>query len=144
MPREPCFEHCMSEKRKLKPINEVLRSPRFQREVSLLLLFFAALALIFSVLLFASGSSEETVLLAAFAGVAQASIYFILAMFIRFGSVKALVLAGLLFAADTLLTLFGPSWEDARGMIIGRGLLILVLIRYIRKERRADVSETQN
>ena len=61
----------MKEQKTVKPIREVLRSPRFQK-----------------------------------------------------GSVGALVFTGILFTADTLLTLFGPSWEAARGVLIMRGLLI--------------------
>jgi hypothetical protein len=125
----------MSEQRSVKPIGEVLRSPRFQKEVSLLLLFFSAVSALFSVFLFAAGTSPETVLPTAIAGFVQAILYAVLAVLIRRGSVKALVITALLFTADTVLTLLGPSWEDARGMLIARGLLIWVIVRYIKRER---------
>jgi hypothetical protein len=129
----------MGEERRLKPIREVLSSPRFQREVSLLLFFFAAVSAIYSLFLFAAGPSEEPALALAVSSLVQTIVYVVLAVLIRRGSVKALIITGLLFAADTLFTLFGPSWEDARGMLIARGLLIFVLIRYVRRERRREV-----
>lgn len=127
----------MTEQRRLKRISEVLRSPRFQKEVSLLLFFFAAVSAIYSVLLFAANTSEETVLVMAVAALVQTIVYALLAILIRRGSVKVLVFTGFLFAANVLVTLFGPSWEDAKGIVIAYGLLILVLIRFIRRERRA-------
>lgn len=130
----------MSEQRRLKPISEVLRSPRFQKEVSLLLFFFAAVSAIYSLFLFAANDSEE-VLVMAVATLIQTIVYVVLAILIRRGSVKTLVFTGFLFAANIVLTLFGPSWEDAKGMVIAYGLLTVVLIRFIRRERRAGASE---
>lgn len=126
----------MDEKPRLKPISEVLRSPRFHREISSLLFFFAALSAIYSVLLFAAGASDEEALVMAIAYLLLTIVYVVLAILIRRGSVKALVVTGILFAVNVLLVLFGPSGGDVRGLIIGYGLLAFVLIRYIRRERR--------
>ena len=128
----------MTEQRRLKPISEVLRSPRFQKEISLLLFFFAAVNAIYCVLLLSADTSEETVLVMIVATLVQAIVYAVLAILIRRGSVKVLVFTGFLFAANVVLTLFGPSWEDAKGMVVTYGLLIFVLIRFVRRERRAD------
>jgi len=37
--------------------------------------------------------------------------------------------------------LFGSSWEDAKGILIPYGLLIFVLVRFIRRERRGGPAE---
>lgn len=74
----------------------------------------------------------------------QTIVYVVLAILIRRGSVKTLVFTGFLFVANLVLTLFGPSWEDARGLLIGYGLLIVVLARFIRRERRAGTSEGES
>jgi hypothetical protein len=109
--------------------------------VSLLLFVFAAANALFSVaLLMVSGPDENAVPGAAVYAL-QAIIYAVLAFFIRRGSVKVLVLTGLLFVADTVLTLLGPSWQDARAMIIGRGLLMFAFYRFIRRELS---SQTEN
>jgi hypothetical protein len=44
----------------MKPMSEVLRSPRFFREVSILLFGFAAVTTLITILLFGSGSSEAS------------------------------------------------------------------------------------
>ena len=131
----------MSEPCKLKPISEVLRSARFQREISLLLFFFAAISGIYTIILFAASSTDETALALAVGYLVETLLYVGLALLIRRGSVKALVFTGILIVANILLTLFGPSWEDARGMLIAHGLLLVVLVRYVRRERRRVVEE---
>ena len=131
----------MSEPRKLKPISEVLRSARFQREISLLLFFFAAVSAIYSVLTFAASKTDEMALTLAVGYLVETLLYVGLAILIRRGSVKALVVTGVLVVANILLTLFGPSWEDARAMLIAHGLLLLVLIRYVNRERRTVTEE---
>lgn len=133
----------MSEPGTLKPISEVLRSRRFQKEVSLLLFFFAALSAIYCVFLLAAKDSGEDVLVAAVDMLVQTIVYSVLAILIRRGSVKALVFTGFLFALNIVHTLFGPSWEAAKGMVIADVLLIGVLIRFVRRERRADASEAE-
>jgi len=130
----------MTEQRRLKPISEVLRSPRFQKEVALLLFFFAAVSAIYSLVLFAANDSDE-VLVMAVAFVVQTIVCVVLAILIRRGSVAALVFTGFLFAANIVFALFGSSWEDAKGILIPYGLLTIVLIRFIRRERRAGTSE---
>ena len=132
----------MSEPHKLKPISAVLRSSRFQREISLLLFFFAALSGIYSVLMFAASRSEETALPIAIGYLVETLLYTGLAILIRRGSVIALVFTGLLVIADIVLTLFGPSWEDAKGVLLAHVLLLLVLIRFVRRERRRGVQES--
>src|ERR1043165_9889666 len=77
----------MSEK-KPKSIPDVLRSRRFQREVSLLLFVFAAANALFSVaLLMVSGPDENAVPGAAVYAL-QAIIYAVLAFFIRRGRLR--------------------------------------------------------
>ena len=73
-----------------------------------------------------------------------AIVYVVLGILIRVGSFGAIVLTGILFAGDTLMALLGPSWEAARGTLIARGLLVFVLLRFISRERRASIAETQN
>jgi hypothetical protein len=124
-----------SETSKPKSIREVLRSARFHREVSLLLFIFAAVNGMFSVLLLAANGSRDVAMPVVIAYAVQAVIYAVLAVFIRRGSVKVLIFTGSFFAVDTVLTLIGPSWEDARSMIVARGLLLFVLVRYIARER---------
>ena len=131
----------MSELKTVKPIREVLRSPRFQKEISILLTVFAIFQAAVAVLLFVGGRSDPENLFAIIAGLMIAIVYAVLAILIRFGSVSALVFTGILFVADTLLVLIGPSWEDARGALIARVLLIVVLVRFIKKERRANISQ---
>ena len=131
----------MSEPRKLKPISEVLRSARFQREISLLLFFFAAISGIYTIILFAASTTNETAPALAVGYLVETLLYVGLAILIRRGSIKALVFTGVLIVANILLTLFGPSWENARGILIGHGLLLIVLIRYVRRERRTVVEE---
>lgn len=130
----------MTEQPRLKPISEVLRSPRFQREVSVLLFVFAGISAIYALVLFAKNNSEEAFVMAV-ALVIQAIVCAVLAIIIRRGSVMTLVFTGFLFAANILFALFGSSWEDAKGILIPYGLLIFVLVRFIRRERRAGPAE---
>ena len=58
-----------------------------------------------------------------------------LGVLIRGGSLKALCVAGVLFALDTLLQLAQPSGRGLGAALVSRGILIYVLIRYIRRER---------
>ena len=134
----------MTEPQKLKPWNEVVRSPRFKKEISLLLFFFSAVQAIFSVFVFAGSGSSPEVLFTAISGLMIAIVYAVLGILIRHGSISALVFTGILFVADTLLALFGPSWEAARGVIIARGLLIFVLARFLKRERRAVAAPVEN
>lgn len=134
----------MNEQKTLKPIREVLRSPRFQKEIAILLTAFAVFQAIVAVLLFVGGRSESDNLFIVITALMQAIVYAVLAILIRFGSVSALVFTGILFTADTLLVLFGPSWEAARGVLIARILLIVVLVRFIKRERRANIATTQS
>jgi len=130
----------MTEQPRLKPISEVLRSPRFQREVSVLLFVFAGISAIYALFLFTTNNSEEAFVMAV-ALVIQAIVCAVLAIIIRRGSVMTLVFTGFLFAANILFALFGSSWEDAKGILIPYGLLIFVLVRFIRRERRAGPAE---
>jgi hypothetical protein len=47
----------------------------------------------------------------------------------------ALWIAGVLFALDTLFQLLQPSGKGLGAAVVSRGILIYVLIRYIRRER---------
>lgn len=126
----------------MRSIWDVVRSRRFQREVSVLLFIFAAGNALFCVVLFAARGAGDAPSSAIVYGL-QAVIYLVLGILIRRGSATVLLLTGLLFAIDTILTLFGPSWADARAVFIGRGLLLLVLYRFVRRERmRPTVTTT--
>lgn len=134
----------MPEEKRLKPMREVLRSQRFQKEISLLLIIFAVVQFVACGFLLMDGTSQPGVLETVMAGFAGSVISLVLAIFIRNGSVTALIIAGVLFALDLLAALFGPSWETARGVLLLRGLLILVLIQFIQRERKAVSSEVRN
>jgi hypothetical protein len=134
----------MNEQKTLKPIREVLRSRRFQKEIAILLTAFAVVQAIVSVLLFVGGRSDPENLVTVIAGLMAAIVYAVLAILIRFGSVSALVFTGILFTADTLLILFGPSSQGGVvGALFWRGFLIVLLIRFIQKARRANISEAR-
>jgi hypothetical protein len=119
----------------VKAVKDILRSPSFMREVSILLFGFAALSGLFSLLLLTSSSSDSDVLASAIGGMMQAMLYVVLAIMIRRGSVKALWAAGILFTFDTLLWFFQSSGKGLGAMIVGRGILIYVLVRYILRQR---------
>ena len=134
----------MSEQKTLKPIREVLRSPRFQKEIAVLLTAFALFQAIVAFILFVSRRSDPEVLVIVISGLVVAILYAVLAILIRFGSVSALAFTGILFTADTLLTLFSPSWQgEVTAALFWRGFLIVLLIRFIQKERRANISEAR-
>jgi hypothetical protein len=97
-----------------------------------LLFIFAAWNALFCLVLFAARRGDEASPSGAIVYALQAIIYIVLAIFIRRGSVTVLMFTGLLFVVDTALTFFGPSWADARAVVIGRGLLLIVLYRFIR------------
>lgn len=128
----------MTDQKTVKPIREVLRSPRFQKEISILLTAFAIFQAAVAVLLFVGGRSDPENLVTAIAGLMIAIVYAVLAILIRFGSVSALVFTGILFVADTLLALLGPIGQGPLAGLFWRGLLIVLLIRFIQKERRAS------
>lgn len=122
----------------MKKIRDILRSPRFLREVSSLLFFFAGLSLLGSVLLFAGAKSNPEVLAYAAAGLIQAIVNAVLGVLIRRGSITALWIAGSLFLLDTLIQLTQPSGTGMGVAVVSRLILIVVLIRYIRRERVAE------
>ena len=59
----------------------------------------------------------------------------------RRGSVKALWAALILFTLDTLLTLVLASGRELVTLVLGRGLLIYLMIRYVLKQRRLTENE---
>jgi len=107
------------------------------REVSILLFGFAALGGIFSVVLLIGGTSNPEAMALGVGMLVQAIIYVVLGIMIRRGSLKALWVVGILFVLDTLLAFALPSGKGLGAMIVGRGLLIVVLVRYIRRQRAA-------
>ncbi len=107
------------------------------REVSLLLFVFAGLSGLVGVLLLGAASAEPEVLGSAVGCLVQAVVYAVLGITIRLGSFKALLVAGVLFALDTLLQLAQPSGKGLGAAVVSRGLLIWVLIRHIRREQRS-------
>jgi hypothetical protein len=119
----------------VKTIKEILSSRRFMREISLLLFFFAGLSTLVGVLLLASGNSDPEVIGTAIANLVDAVIDVALAILIRRGSIKALWVAAILFVLETLFHLLEPTGSGLKAAIISRGILIFVLVRYIRRER---------
>jgi hypothetical protein len=119
----------------MKSIKEILRSPRFMREVSLLLFFFAGLSFLFFVLALRADLGNPEVMGLVIGSLVQAIVYAVLGIMIRRGSIKALWVAGGLFVLDTLLQLTQPSAQALGAAIVSRGILIAVLIRYVRRER---------
>jgi hypothetical protein len=121
----------------MKSVKDILRSSDFMRQVSTLLLGFGALSGIFAFVLLIAGNKDAESLSLTIGLLFQTIIYVALGLLTRRGSTKALWAAGILFTMDTLLA-FVMSWEPGLGgMIIGRGLLIYILIRYVRRQRRA-------
>lgn len=119
----------------MKSIKDILRSPSFMREVSILLFGFAAIGSLFSVLLLTLGNSDSEATASGVGILVQSMIYVVLGIMIRRGSVKAIWITGLLFTLDTLLLFVLPSGKGVGAMIVGRGILIYVLIRYVRRQR---------
>lgn len=120
----------------MTPIKDILLSPAFRREVSILFIGLGALSLVFSLLLLAGSSADPNALSLAVGFLLQAIIYVVLGIMIRRGSVKALWAAGILFTLDTLLSFLYATGSAFVTMILGRGLLIYLMIRYILKQRR--------
>lgn len=119
----------------MKSVTDVLRSPSFMREVSILLFGFAALGGLFAILLLTLGNSDPDALDSGVGMLIQSIVYVVLGIMIRRGSMKALWVTGILFTLDTLLVFGLTSGKGFGAMIVGRGLLIYVLIRYIRRQR---------
>ena len=120
----------------MKSLKEILRSRRFMREISILLIGLAALSGLFSILLFATSNADPEALSLAAGLLIQAIIYVGLGIMIRRGSVKALWAAGILFTLDTLLSFVYATGSGFVTMILGRGLLIYLMVRYVVKQRR--------
>jgi hypothetical protein len=119
----------------MKSVKDILRSPRFLREISLLLFFFAGLSGLFGLLLLSSAGSELEVLGMAVGSLFQAIIYVVLAILLRRGSIVALWITAIWFVLDTLFLLAQPSGKGLGVAIITRGLLVGILIRYFKRER---------
>jgi hypothetical protein len=120
----------------MKSIREILRSSGFMREVSILLFGFAAIGGLVAVLFITMGSSNHEAVASGLVMLAQVLIYIVLAIFIRRGSIKALWVAGAFFVLDTIAILAFPV-GSLGGAIFWRALLIIFIIRYIIKQRRA-------
>ena len=119
----------------MKPIKEILSSRAFMREVSVLLFGFAAIGGLFFVVLLGSGKVDIDTLSILVALLVQTIIYAVLGILIRKGSVKALWAAGILFTLDTLLMFVFPEGTNPAMMILARGPLIFLLVRYVRRQR---------
>src|SRR5688500_3548705 len=93
----------------MKPVRDILRSPSFMREVSILLYGFASLGGLIALILLTLGHSEPDAVASGVGMLIQSTVYVVLGVMIRRGSLKALWVTGILFTLDTLL-LFGlPS-----------------------------------
>lgn len=119
----------------MKRVKDILRSPRFMREVSLLLVFFAGLSGLVGLLLFLSAPGNPEVLAVAVGGLVETIIYTVLAVLIRRGSIKALWISGIWFSLDFLLLLTQPLSSGLAVALFSRVALIGFLVRYIRRER---------
>lgn len=106
------------------------------REASILFIGLGALSGLFSILLFAGSNADSDALSLAAGLLLQAIVYVALGIMIRRGSLKALWVAGILFILDTLFSVVISTGSGLVGMILGRGLLIYLLIRYVLKQRR--------
>ena len=124
----------------MKSIKDILRSPSFMREVSILLFGFAAVGGLVSVLLLTLSKSEPDVT-SGVGFLVQSIIYLVLGIMVRRGSLKALWVTGLLFTLDTLLVFVMGSGKELGAMIVWRGILIYLLIRYVRRQRAVPRSE---
>lgn len=121
-----------------KPLRDVLRSPRFFREVSILLFGFAAITTLVSILLFGAGTAEPEALVLAVGGLIQAIVYVTLGIFVKRGFSIALWITGLIFVLDTLLLVTQPAGRGSGVAIVTRGILIFLLIRYVRREQASN------
>ena len=125
----------------MKPVKDILRSPGFMREVSILFIGLAALSGLFSLLLFAGSNANPEALALAAGFLLQAIIYVALGIMIRRGSVKALWAALIIFTLDTLVTFVLGTGRELVTLVLGRGLLIYLMIRYVLKQRRLTEHE---
>ena len=73
----------------MTPIKDILLSPAFMREVSILFVGLGALSFMFSLLLFAGSSADPNALSLAVGFLLQAIIYVVLGIMVRRGSVKS-------------------------------------------------------
>ena len=105
------------------------------REVSVLLFGFSAIGGLFFVVLLGSGKIDVDTLSILGALLVQALIYVVLGILIRRGSVKALWATGILFTLDTLLMFVFPEGTNLAMMMLARGFLIFLLVRYVRRQR---------
>lgn len=125
----------------MKSIRDILRSPGFMREVSVLFIGLAALSGLFSLLLFAGSKADPEALSLAPGFLLQAIIYVALGIMIRRGSIKALWAALILLTLDTLLTFVMATGREMVPLVLGRGLLIYLMIRFVLKQRRLTENE---
>ena len=119
----------------MKSIKAILRSPNFMREVSILLLGFAAIGGLFSMFLLTLSNSAPEALAAGVGMLAQSIVYLVLGVMIRRGSAIALWVTGVLFILDTSLIFVLPYGNHLGAMILWRGILIFMVVRYIRRQR---------
>lgn len=119
----------------MKPVRDILRLPSFMREVSILLFGLAALGGLFAILLLALGNLDPDALALGVGTLIQSIVYVVLGIMIRRGSLKALWVTGMLFILDTLLVFVLPFGEGLGAVIAGRGILIYLLFRFVRRQR---------
>lgn len=120
----------------MKPIKDILVSPGFMREVSILLFVFAAFSGLFGVLLLTARGSDSEALEFGIGLLLQAIVYAVLGAMIRRRSLIALWVAGVLFFLDTVLALvMPPSGKGLVTLILSRSFLIYLLVRYVRRQR---------
>jgi len=99
------------------------------------LFFFAGLSLLVGILLMRAANAEPDVFADAVGSLGQSLVYAVLGVLIRRGSVIALCITGVIFVLDTTFLLLQPTGKGFAAAFVSRGILIYVLIRYIRRER---------
>ena|SRR5688500_9659698 len=122
----------------MKPVKDILRSPRFMNEVSHLLFVLAVLSGLLALLLFTSAQGDLEVLAFAIASLLQGILQAAFAFMIRRGSITALWAFGVFFVLDSLLILTQPIGSGIGGALLARVLLIGILVRYVRRERLSE------
>lgn len=121
----------------MKSVKEVLCSPRFKREISMLLFVNAILTGLWSVVILAASPSDPELAAIGVGAFILAIIWLVLAIVIRRGSTKALIVVGILFGLDTLLILTLPLGPNTAPILLWRVFLISLLVRYVLRQRVA-------
>lgn len=119
----------------MKSVREVLYSPGFKREVSILLFVNAIVTCLCSVVILAASPCDPALVVIGIVGFILAIVWLVLAIVIRRGSTKALTVVGVFFGLDTLLIFTLPLEQTTATILLWRVFLISLLVRYVRRQR---------